>query len=133
MKENWILLKSITLPWEIEISRGNKFTLNLNQYRNTHYFKLNLAKKMFGDIIGPPCIPKQDKLKIKYVIHRKGKKRFDTMNVLAIADKFLLDHLVNCSVVSDDCCDKVFYFAPEVVPDDDTFIVAEVYGCKEVK
>jgi hypothetical protein len=126
-REAWIELKRFPIPWIVEFG-NKKFTLNLNQYRNAHYFVLNEAKKTFCNVMGPACIPDQRKIKVKYIIHRKGKKRLDTMNIVSVVDKFFLDYLVGCGSIPDDTCDFVVYDAPEVQPAEETWIEAIVYG-----
>jgi hypothetical protein len=95
-----------------------KFALNLNTYRNAHFHVLNEAKVNFKnkfyadnpdlyDIGG-------DKLKITYTIIPNDNRLFDTMNVISIVDKFILDALVSADCIPDDNYKCVSFGAPEV-------------------
>ena len=80
--------------------------LNLNEYRNAPYFKLNNAKVNFKN---EPSIKQQieqlpvfDKVKLTYVIHYDFNKAFDVANIGAVADKFFSDALVEAGKLTDD-------------------------------
>ena len=126
MQTDWIKLKRFIIPWVIMIGE-KRFPLNMNHYRNAHYMVMNKAKIIFKNIMGPPCLPEQNKIMLKYTIVRKGKKRFDTMNIISVVDKFFSDYLCESGVVSDDNCDKVYYDRIEIIPGDDNYIICEIF------
>ena len=41
----------ISVPLVVSTSKNKKFILNLNNYRNAHYFILNTAKVKFKEMI----------------------------------------------------------------------------------
>ena len=75
------------------------FSLNLNQYRNAHFYKLNNAKIEYKAII-----------KLTYVVYPKTSREFDISNVCSIVDKFFSDALVELGKLPDDN----FKYIPEI-------------------
>lgn len=111
------MIKEFIVDDYIMVGR-NKFMLNLNVYRNAHHMILNKAKVNFKnkfyfdnpdlyDIGG-------DKLKISYIIIPNNKRLFDTMNIISVVDKFILDALVSADCIPDDSYNYVTYGAPVV-------------------
>lgn len=93
---------------------GNKkFALNLNVYRNAHYQVLNNAKKNFKHqlLAAYPEITriKADRIEIEYYIERCDYRKFDTMNIISIVDKFFCDALVEVGCIHDDNYNYVTY------------------------
>jgi len=98
---------------------GNKkFALNLNVYRNAHYQVLNKAKIIFKNqlLINHPELYriKADRIEIEYYIERCDYRKFDTMNIISIVDKFFCDALVEAGCIPDDNYNYVSYAAPKV-------------------
>lgn len=98
---------------------GNKrFALNLNVYRNAHYQVLNKAKIIFKNqlLADYPEIQriKAHQVEIEYYIDRCDKRKFDTMNIISIVDKFFLDALVEFGCIPDDNYNYVLYKSPSV-------------------
>lgn len=98
---------------------GNKkFSLNLNVYRNAHYQTLSKAKIIFKNqlLINHPELYriKAQRIEIEYFIERCNNRIFDTMNVISIVDKFLLDTLVESGCIPDDNYNYVTYKSPSV-------------------
>lgn len=97
---------------------AKKFALNLNVYRNAHYQVLNKAKIIFKNqlLSEYPELEKikASKIEVGYLIERCDNKKFDTMNVLSIVDKFFLDALVEFGCIPDDNYNHVSYKAPKV-------------------
>lgn len=93
---------------------GNKkFSLNLNDYRNTHYQTLNKAKIIFKNqlLINYPELYriKADRVEIEYYIERCDNRKFDIMNIISIVDKFFCDALVEVGCIPDDDFEHVSY------------------------
>lgn len=90
-----------------------KFSLNLNVYRNAHYQTLNKAKIIFKNqlLADYPELKKinASKIEVGYLIERCDNKKFDTMNVISIVDKFFLDALVELGCIPDDDYNCVRY------------------------
>lgn len=99
---------------------GNKrFKLNLNDYRNAHFYILNDAKKNFKKnlFLSYPELQniKAKHLKLNYTILPCRVSLFDTGNIIAIVDKFFLDALVDCGCIPDDNYKIVSYDKPPAV------------------
>lgn len=97
----------IELPLEIWASSKRKFILNLNNYRNTHYQALGVAKKKYKDFIWYtlPDIKYNNPVRLTYTIYPK--RKCDIANVGSIVDKFACDALVEKGIISDDDFDHV--------------------------
>ena len=98
---------------------GNKkFTLNLNDYRNTHYQVLNKAKIIFKNqlLVNYPELYriKAERVEVRYFIERCDNRIFDTKNIESIVDKFFMDALVESGCIPDDNYNYVSYEAPGV-------------------
>lgn len=96
---------TIKLPMRMKVNKGGELeSLNLNVYRNLHFYKLNFQKKAFHDFVKPLLsgLPPMEAIKLHYQINPKGGSRLDTMNVGSVVDKFFSDALVLCGIVPDD-------------------------------
>ena len=96
---------TLKLPMRMKVNKqGDLESLNLNVYRNLHYYKLNYQKKAFQDFVKPLLLglPKMEAISLHYEINPKGGSRLDTMNVGAIVDKFFSDALVMNQIIPDD-------------------------------
>ena len=96
---------TLKLPMRMKINKGGEVeSLNLNVYRNLHFYKLNYQKKAFQDFVKPLLLglPKMEAISLHYEINPKGGSRLDTMNVGSIVDKFFSDALVNNQIIPDD-------------------------------
>ena len=101
---------TIDLPNMINISKNKKFSLNLNQYRNAHYFTLSKAKKEFELIVSPLLnnIPKFNECSLTYIFYPKNRvQASDLGNVCPIVGKFFEDTLVNSGHLPDDSPDYI--------------------------
>lgn len=95
----------IKLPMRMKINkRGEVESLNLNVYRNLHFYHLSYQKNAFHDAMKPLLrgLPKLGKVSLSYEINPKGQGRLDTMNVGSIVDKFFSDALVESGIIVDD-------------------------------
>lgn len=92
----------IKLP--INIKAGSKVVpINLNWYRNAHFFSLNDAKKNFLEQIKPQLnIPKFNKIHIRYKLWMRTAHKSDVANFCSIVDKFFCDALTHCEIIPDD-------------------------------
>ena len=96
---------TIKLPMRMKVNKGGDLeSLNLNVYRNLHFYKLNFQKKAFHDFVKPLLsgLPPMEAISLHYQINPKGGSRLDTMNVGSVVDKFFSDALVLCGIVPDD-------------------------------
>lgn len=96
---------TIKLPMRMKVNKGGELeSLNLNVYRNLHFYKLNFQKKAFHDFVKPLLsgLPPMEAISLHYQINPKGGSRLDTMNVGSVVDKFFSDALVLCGIVPDD-------------------------------
>ena len=87
----------IVSPLSVPSSKTKNFTLNLNNYRNTHYRELNQAKNNYHYIIweeikGLPFfyLP----ISMKFIWIPGDNRKYDRSNILSIHEKFFMDALV---------------------------------------
>lgn len=99
----------IVLPLSIQVSKKDKFYLNLNQYRNTHFHVLNKAKVNFAEHVKPLIsqLPKMLKVDITYRLFTGSKRSVDLANICCIVDKFFCDCLTTNEVLPDDNMDII--------------------------
>lgn len=82
--------------------------LNLNQYRNAHYFILSSVKNDFNrqiDTLLKSIEPITSKAILNYTLFPKRKS--DVNNVCSVVDKFFQDLLVIKKILPDDNCEIV--------------------------
>lgn len=81
-----------------------KFRLNLNQYRNTHYIILNKAKIAYKELMKEQIsrLPELSNISLRYTVYTKTKREFDLSNVCSVVDKFFCDALVELGKLPDD-------------------------------
>ncbi len=96
---------SVTLPRKTKADK--KIMLNLNVYRNLHHSVNNQVKQEFEPIKGEPF--KAESIKISYRVEKTTKRKFDTMNIISVVDKFFLDWLVKENYIPDDTFNNVSY------------------------
>lgn len=104
---------TVVLPLLVYVSKNSTFKLNLNDYRNAHYQKLNNAKIAFVDVTKRDVLqlPKMNAAEIHYKLFLKGgTAKGDVANFCSIADKFFCDALVDANRLPDDHYEHV----PEV-------------------
>ena len=94
----------INLPINIPQSKTKNFTLNLNQYRNTHYQTLNAVKERFTKLVKDrvAILPAMAKVSVKYTLFTGSNHLSDIMNFICIVDKFFCDSLVHYKKLPDD-------------------------------
>lgn len=95
----------IKLPLRMKVNKaGDQESLNLNVFRNLHFYKLNHQKKAFQHFVKPLLsgIPLLDQVTLEYELNPKGGHRLDLMNVGSIVDKFFSDALVENGIIPDD-------------------------------
>ena len=102
-------MKNKKMVFEIDdfVMVGNKkIMLNLNVYRNLHYQINDKAKKIFKNNLvleHPELLTiKADKVIISYHIITYDNRKFDTMNIISVVDKYFLDALTGLGVIPDD-------------------------------
>lgn len=103
---NRVCSHKISLPLRVALDSRNRshFTLNLNYYRNTHYFQLNKAKVLFKEQIANQIknIPFIDECSIEYILFPGSKRECDISNILSIVDKFFCDAMTELGIWKDD-------------------------------
>lgn len=94
----------IAAPISVTLDSGKSWQLNLNVYRNAHYFTLNDAKVAFSNVMKESIseLPQMEKIEITYTLFPKTKHLYDISNVLSIVDKFFCDALVENRIIEDD-------------------------------
>lgn len=98
----------ISLPLEIFYTSNKKMRLNLNQYRNAHYFTLSSVKNDFNrqvDTLLKNIKPITSRVILNYTLFPSRKS--DVNNVCSIVDKFFEDLLVIKKILPDDNCEIV--------------------------
>ncbi len=97
----------ITLPLFIHTTKSEtqkgKFILNLNNYRNTHFQKLNKAKVNYSNLI-KKMLPKvkYKTVELEYIYFAATKRKIDVSNPCSIIDKFTCDALTEAGLWEDD-------------------------------
>lgn len=97
------MTKTYKLPlngWQV--SSKKKVAINLNQYRNMHYQTSNKLKHMVSDYLMQYSFNPPPTFKIQFTLYFKDKRRRDLSNFESIANKFILDALVQQGVIKDD-------------------------------
>lgn len=99
---------TIHLPLAIPLEKKN-FSLNLNIYRNAHFYELNAAKDKFHKYIGKLLdgITPMKRVMIIYTLFFGSKRRVDISNICSIVDKFFCDTLTDKQIIPDDSYDVV--------------------------
>jgi hypothetical protein len=102
----------VCLPRKTKEDR--KIMLNMNVYRNLHHSVNHQIKKLFTPIEHDAdflCsqVSNPRPVKISYVVEKKTKRKFDTMNIVSIVDKFFLDWMVENNYLEDDSFKHVSY------------------------
>jgi hypothetical protein len=101
---------TVSLPIYIRLGKSQeRFSLNLNVYRNAHFHTLNNAKARFealcaGRINHIPVIAKAD---LTYRLFFGSRRAIDVSNICCIVDKFFCDTLVNQKKLIDDNMDSI--------------------------
>tara|TARA_A100000171_G_scaffold40182_1_gene40286 strand:+ start:7040 stop:7420 length:381 start_codon:yes stop_codon:yes gene_type:complete len=94
--------KTINLPIAI-YKKGNRYSLNLNQYRNWHYQASNQIKSIFCGIVDDRLdFVFEGPVRIKYEYYAPNKRRVDLMNVVSVVDKFFQDAMVSKGCIEAD-------------------------------
>jgi hypothetical protein len=91
-------------PLSVYASSKKDFSINLNEYRNSHYQILNKAKINYKAVMHQQImkLPKMDKIKIHYTIYPETKRLCDIGNIVSITKKFFEDALVEFKRIPDD-------------------------------
>lgn len=95
----------VTAPLRIHKNKkGDKWSVNLNQYRNTHFQSLNKLKKNYKDLVYSQVnhLPPFTCIRLTIHIYAANKRLFDIGNVGSIHEKFFLDALVELGKLKDD-------------------------------
>ena len=97
---------TIQLPLRVPVSKNRDFSLNLNQYRNSHFQTLDKAKKNFTRLaeerIQEQQIPRLERCDLEYTLYPGTRQLCDVNNVCSVVDKFFSDSLVSAGVIADD-------------------------------
>lgn len=119
----------IKLPLRMKVNKaGDQESLNLNVFRNLHFYKLNHQKKAFQSFMKPLLsgIPPMETIRLEYQLNPKGGHRLDMMNVGSIVDKFFSDALVENGIIPDDDykhLDKATFSFGRLCPEDPHVLV----------
>lgn len=92
----------IESPLEIYYTKNKKFILNLNQYRNTHFFALSASKRAYKDFLWHDLPKKTFHAPVTLKIDLYPKRKCDLSNVCSVIDKFVCDVLVEKGILKDD-------------------------------
>lgn len=98
-------------PLDINYSTNKKFSLNMNTYRNAHFFVLNNAKKALKELLHDQIaqLPKAKRAKVDYEVYSPDKRRRDGMNIISVCSKFFLDAIVEYGVLPDDSMEYLYH------------------------
>lgn len=96
-------------PLQLIIGFKRKLILNLNQYRNTHYRLLNLAKVQYKDWMKEQIDKAQPREKVLcvYKVYHPTRRYYDVGNVCCVHEKFFEDAFVELGKLPDDNKDYI--------------------------
>jgi hypothetical protein len=99
--KEWVISSPLFIP---KNKKGDKWYLNLNNYRNTHYQTSNNIKKEYKERISSLVqgLPLFNKVSISFHIYASNKRLFDIGNIASIHEKFFLDALVELGKLPED-------------------------------
>lgn len=105
----------LVLPLRVRITKKKWFVLNLNQYRNTHFFALNKAKKLYKELITEQVstLPKMEKVILLYKLFPRTRQLTDIDNVISVHAKFFQDALSELGRIPEDNYLHVIGYAAE--------------------
>ena len=92
----------------MNIKKNKFFELNINAYRNLHWSQLNKSKIIYKDIMIPTLMKSDshlerfDQIEIIYQLIACNNRKFDSMNIISIVDKYFQDVLVSAGIIKDD-------------------------------
>lgn len=91
-------------PLKVLATKLKGWTLNLNQYRNTHFRTLNTVKINYKLWMEKQIKdgPKYNKIACIYTVYPPNKRLFDIGNVCCVHQKFFEDALVELGKLPDD-------------------------------
>lgn len=94
----------IYCPLAVALTSNKNFNLNLNEYRNAHYYSLNKAKVTFKEVVQSQIdtLPLCNIIEIDYVLYTRSSRLVDINNLISITDKFLCDAIVESGKLPDD-------------------------------
>lgn len=93
----------IDLPITVQLGRKH-YALNLNFYRNAHYYLLNQMKVAFAEQIKDQInkLPTFKTVTLTYTLYPKTHRLCDVANICSVVDKFFCDALVSEKKLEDD-------------------------------
>jgi len=82
-------------PLKVPVTKKKYFILNLNNYRNAHFFVLNKAKITYKEMMQDQLnkLTSYTKISVEYILYPRTKRLTDLGNVLSIHQKFFEDCL----------------------------------------
>lgn len=102
---------TLSLPTSIHLGgkKNNKFALNLNEYRNTHFHSLNKAKVLFKKIVEDSIkqLPTMTKVELIFTLFMGSHRSADLSNICSIVDKFFCDALVELGKLPTDSFEAI--------------------------
>lgn len=104
----------ISMPLAVWLPRktmpDRKFIINLNNYRNWQHHLNNQIKIKYKEIAAPKLEGLRFELPIKltFTLWKATTRKIDRSNVLCITEKYLLDAMVECGCLVDDCDEYVY-------------------------
>lgn len=109
---------TLTLPIYIRTSKKKREQLvSLNWFRNAHYQTKDKIKKYYHKLVSEQLkevkFTFDKQIQVKYQLFYKNPNS-DLMNVVSVIDKFLLDALQECNVISNDNMKKYVYCEAKV-------------------
>lgn len=108
----------LTLPIYVKTSKKKREQLvGLNWFRNAHYQTKDKIKKHYHKLVSEQLsgvkYTFEKQIQVKYQLFYKNSNS-DLMNVVSVIDKFLLDALQECNVISNDNMKKNVYYEAKV-------------------
>lgn len=98
----------VTAPLRVRVNKKpgakGEFLINLNNYRNAHFYILNKAKQVFKELMAPQikALPAFTKIHLEMVLYPGSSHLCDVSNICSIVEKFFADALVELGKLPDD-------------------------------
>ena len=94
----------IISPLRVSVSKKKMFTLNTNNYRNSHHMVLNKSKQEYKREMSSQIavLGYFKKIHIHYELFTSTHRRCDLDNVISIHKKYFQDALVELKHIADD-------------------------------
>jgi len=99
-----MIVISMPLSFDMGKKKIKRYYINLNSYRNWHFIVSNNIKKKYKEAADGQIkdLKFNNKIRLKFVLWKRDKRRIDRANPLSIHEKFFCDALTEAKCIPDD-------------------------------